>query len=184
MIKALQLILILGLAAISTGCTSTYMADRGRDVADIFTATVGDNYGAKVRVGPLRAGLFCGLDYAGIRAGELGFPFKPKGYEEDIDLEITFLSAENFCPADLVMAKRRGKLFMSEGMMCFALPKTQKTSARQQIPYYTQIEVAAGFFGGIRLGVNSGELLDFVLGWATIDIFNDDIKESETEERN
>ena len=30
-------------------------------------------------------------------------------------------------------------------------------------------------FAGVRLEINLGELLDFVLGWTTLDIFNDDI---------
>lgn len=48
------------------------------------------------------------------------------------------------------------------------------------IPYYTQCEVAVGtFFPSIRLGFNPGELLDFILGWTTIDIFRDDLEKDE-----
>ena len=42
--------------------------------------------------------------------------------------------------------------------------------------YLTQIEVAAGLGGTLRLGFNPGELLDFILGFTTIDIFNDDLE--------
>lgn len=42
--------------------------------------------------------------------------------------------------------------------------------------YNTQIEVAVGLVGTLRLGFNPGELLDFLLGWTTVDIFNDDLK--------
>ena len=34
----------------------------------------------------------------------------------------------------------------------------------------------AGFGGTIKLGFNPGELLDFILGWTTIDIFSDDFE--------
>ena len=51
---------------------------------------------------------------------------------------------------------------------------------REMIPYYTQCEVAVGtFFPSIRLGFNPGELLDFILGWTTIDIFRDDLEKDE-----
>ncbi len=33
-----------------------------------------------------------------------------------------------------------------------------------------------GLGGTLRLGFNPGELLDFLLGWFTIDIYNDDIE--------
>ena len=143
-----QILIAITIAAFFTGCASTgYLGDRLHDAGDIFTATVGQNYGAKARVGPFRAGLFCGLDYAGLRAGEIGLPFHPKSYEEHIDLEATFISAEVFHPADLETAKRRGKLYRSEGIIFFALPDDDPESLlRQQAPYYTQIEVAVGLF--------------------------------------
>ena len=164
-------------SAICSGCaTSGYLGDRMRDAGDVFTATVGQNYGVKARVGPLRAGLFCGLDYAGLRSGELGFPFHPSCYEQAIDLELTAFSSETFFPDDLQIARKRGKLFKSEGIICFALPdEMPPASRRQRAAYYTQIEAAVGLFGGLRLGFNPGELLDFILGWTTLDIYEDDL---------
>ena len=41
--------------------------------------------------------------------------------------------------------------------------------------YYTDIECVAGFLLLIRIGFNPGELLDFLLGWTTLDIYDDDI---------
>jgi len=40
--------------------------------------------------------------------------------------------------------------------------------------YFTGIDVSAGLFGGIRVGVNFGELFDFIVGWFTFDPFDDD----------
>ena len=41
-------------------------------------------------------------------------------------------------------------------------------------PYYSQITVCAGLLGTIRVGVNPGEFIDFVLGLTTYDLFDDD----------
>ena len=50
---------------------------------------------------------------------------------------------------------------------------------------YTQMEVVVGLGGTLRLGFNPGELLDFILGWATIDIYNDDLeKQKKIEQSN
>jgi hypothetical protein len=46
-------------------------------------------------------------------------------------------------------------------------------------PYWTQIEVIGDVGVGCRLGFNPGELLDFILGWTTIDIFDDDLERKE-----
>ncbi len=40
--------------------------------------------------------------------------------------------------------------------------------------YFTQIELSLGAYGGVRLGVNAGELLDLLLGIFTIDLYSDD----------
>ena len=39
---------------------------------------------------------------------------------------------------------------------------------------HTQIEAAIGIGPSLRLGFNPGELLDFILGWTTVDIYGDD----------
>lgn len=52
------------------------------------------------------------------------------------------------------------------------IPKTPSKS----LPYFSQIDVVVGIGRGIRLGCNPGELLDFLLGWTTVDIFNDDLE--------
>ena len=44
--------------------------------------------------------------------------------------------------------------------------------------YYTQIEAVVGAGPSVRLGFNPGELLDFILGWTTIDIYKDDLERS------
>jgi hypothetical protein len=70
----------------------------------------------------------------------------------------------------------RQKLYSAGGG---PLIKDVLPSAKQRIPgrpyYYTQIEVVGGLLGSLRLGVNPGELADFLLGWFGVDFFHDDI---------
>jgi len=51
-----------------------------------------------------------------------------------------------------------------------------ETPWRQRLAYYTEGEVALGCHYTVRLGVNPGELLDFLLGWTTLDIYGDDLE--------
>jgi hypothetical protein len=46
---------------------------------------------------------------------------------------------------------------------------------RSAIPYFTQVEGFIAILGGIRLGVNPGELLDFIAGIIGLDLFADDL---------
>ena len=46
--------------------------------------------------------------------------------------------------------------------------------------FLTQIDLVGGFIGTARIGFNVGEFLDFALGWATIDIYGDDLHNSTT----
>ncbi len=40
---------------------------------------------------------------------------------------------------------------------------------------YSDINVVAAAFGGFSCGVNPGELVDFLIGWAGLDLYNDDL---------
>lgn len=167
----------------TTGCaTSPYLTDRARDAADIFTVTHGVNFGAKARVGPIHAGLLLGFDSFGLRAGQFDWNYWDQGnFGSVTDFDVTFLSQEEFSVPWLTIARDRGKQLRSGGLCCIALPDyaispDRPLSARAKIPYYTQVEVAGGFFiVGARAGFNPGELVDFLLGWTTLDIFDDDI---------
>ncbi len=46
-------------------------------------------------------------------------------------------------------------------------------------PYYTQVEAVVGLGYTLRLGFNPGELIDFLLGWTTLDLCHDDISISQ-----
>lgn len=181
------LIVILNL----TGCATPYMIDRRRDAADIFTCTLGEGAGAKVRVGPVAVGLLANQDTCGFRNGcEVKTP-PPSRWDVPtydftmFDATCTLLGGEK---ADF----RRGQSddrFKSYSAvtvcgLSFIEPQWNNDSLvnrnvpwQSRIPYYTQIEVVGGLIGTCRLGFNPGELVDFLLGWVGIDIFDDDVAE-------
>jgi hypothetical protein len=158
------------------------MVDRNRDLADIFTATVGTGTGGKARLGPLSAGLFANSDYCGLRGGvflikdESSYvreytSFIPAGFILPIFLEEEFIIENE-------LTIKRHKNFKAIEVFPFITYKAIVPSTRPQqiqLPYYTQCEVAFGFLGNIRLGFNIGEFFDYILGWTTLDIYNDDI---------
>ena len=77
-------------------------------------------------------------------------------------------------------ARKRGKAFETKPLLRFvplvAVPRPIEPGDPYPATYYSQIEVAAGYFlVGLRVGVNLGELADLLLGFAAIDIYGDDI---------
>jgi len=156
------------------------MMDRGRDAADVLTATVGVGLGAKVRVGPLNVGIFGNRDVAGLRSAT----FFHSGNDWAVDAEeqlcpvvaghVPVWSYECFYVAPVaagtpVLAGDVRKKGVEMVGLC------PLTAFSIRVHDYTQIEVAGGLGGTVRLGLNPGELLDCVLGWTTFDMFKDDI---------
>lgn len=178
--KAIQLSFLLALMGSMSGCATSYWIDRGRDAADVVTATVGIGAGAKVRAGPLNAGLFWNQDRAGVRGGEgITGPWNSVEFTTPLPIFHGPLepnpwgmhSIELFSPTD--EPSKRGKDFWMTG---FYVPFVMNRPWGWTPTYFTQIEIAVGALGTIRLGFNPGELLDFVLGWTTLDIFKDDLE--------
>lgn len=169
-----------------TGCaTSAYFTDRKRDAADVFTLTVGTGGGVEARVGPVQAALFFNRDSAGLRGGEWyramntnAVNFRSSDVMEaatPLPVVLTaamgaypFLtSVDKFVPTP--GADRRNKQYEAYGPLVPGLTLGNKAH------YYTQIEAAVGLGPSLRLGFNPGELLDLVLGWASVDIYGDDV---------
>ncbi|OVE81243.1 hypothetical protein BVY04_03710 [bacterium M21] len=218
---------LIGLMVIgATGCTTNYLADRGRDGLDVFTATAGVVSGASVRVGPVGLGSQKSEDAFGLRGGEFGSFWgdheatwlvllveerfasakvrergkeygalswltrpsksgskpkpkpKPKGKQKGVswggcgDLHI---SGEAFLCVVAAVAVTVAVI----GSVTVPVETGRKPVRRSPFiwhwPYLTQIEAAAGFGAGIRLGVNPGEFLDFLLGWFGLDPYCDDL---------
>jgi hypothetical protein len=182
---SLQMLLISSLSLIITGCASTkaFFADRGRDALDMVTLGAGIGWGAKVRTGPLQTGLLADMSMASLRGGELHVDSRksPSGEPTLLAYEgqVIACGSEIFESCDLP----RNKNFVASTWLheepkgaFFYRGVQPKQDPAVHVPYYwTQFEVVADVGIGIRAGVNPGEILDFILGWTTLDIFHDDI---------
>ncbi len=182
------------------GCgTSGYLAMRRQDAADIVTVSVGAGIGMKARVGPLGTGVLMDSPLAGLRGGDwltqanYANPGRPIPVNNDI--QMLLVGEEEFLGSRKV--QERGKAFAA-GMICglnIPAPAALESQAKavdravHQVapqtvpyspwPYLTQIEAVVGLGVSLRLGVNPGEFLDFVLGWAGVDLFSDDIEQDQ-----
>lgn len=170
---------LLGIMIMFSGCATTYMSDRGRDAADIFTATVGIGAGAKARVGPIQAGLLGDCHLTGLRAGK--FPCR----QQQCDIPATFdLQAVAFglqcLRCDDHIPGQRGKEFEADFNWIPFWAPAKPHGFPPEVPscpaYWSQIEVVIGLGPTIRLGFNPGELVDFLLGWVHVDIYKDDLE--------
>ena len=180
-------IILVGLAA---GCASgrAYFADRGRDAADIVSVSVGRGYGVKARVSILSMGLLYDGTIAGVRGGS-AFAGRPGQYCYDV--QFFACCKEHFAPPG---GAARAKSFdvkqdfglnpggLGDGIWCLLPPfclgpmVPVPPDVRSSAPhYFTQVEIAAGLFGSLRLGANPGEAVDFLLGWTGVDFMKDDV---------
>ena len=209
-LRAYVLVLVLACAPFLSGCaaTGTYLAQRGRDAADIFTLTLGVGDGVSVRAGPVHVSAIITSDLMGLKGGQLFSNGNDLMYNEE---KLAFLPIpaspewstrrREMAEGDKIRAEAEGRkwkrtktrwepnLFGSEifyqdqGEPCDVRGKN--TMANSPFPfyvvstnaaYYTQLEVAGGILMSLRVGFNPGELLDFMLGWAGVDIYHDDVK--------
>jgi hypothetical protein len=169
----LRIVGIILASLMASGCATPYMVDRGRDVADIFTATVGLGAGAKVRVGPIAAGLALNMSMAGLQSGVL-FP----GTNEESAVYGADEALLVFCTEvgiDTPLTEERRKFYQGCHLLV-ALPTAPWNKPVYPPSYFTDINVMVGVGGTVKLGFNPGELLDFILGWTTLDIYGDDVE--------
>jgi len=177
--KGLQSILALVVVATLTGCSTPYMVDRRRDAADIVTLGVGVGFGAKARFGPLQTGLLSEFDVVALRGGAVGVSPWFTGCSDN---QLLVAGEERFWldPFGLPAAESQDNVYDTRGKSFHAgnykLPFWSTLEEGESAPYYyTQIDLVVGLLLSVRVGVNPGELVDFLLGWTTLDIFNDDI---------
>ncbi len=184
----------------SSGCaTRGYLRDRAYDDADIFTIYAGYGGGAKTRIGPFQAGLLMDVGRGGLRGGDIlgvsDFWYKGSDTTSKMDLLFGVVGIEAFDARPIPAA--RGKCFASKQIIIsepinFRDDPKKAAGAKKMgwvynpLPYYTQIDVVAGLGLNLRIGFNPGELIDFILGWTTLDLYNDDIglKEENKEQSN
>ena len=162
------------------GCTSTYWGDRGRDATDVFTASIGIGVGAKSRIGLVQFALLAQADGAGLRGGEiLAYGHQDSWVPPNFDLQGLVYGSEIFSGSGFMSLRHKKFTAKSIG------PFISKIDKDEIAPYYySQIEFVAAFGGSIRFGFNLGEFLDLMLGWTTIDIYEDDIGSSKENNNN
>ena len=165
------------------GCAGfkSYFTDRANDAADIFTIAGGRGVGVGMRVSVVPVGLYIGQDRIGLRGGQLLNPTNYPHWRENSDCYfVTWCEyVDEFDPFSGVNDRGKG---MADVWHCeYPLPLAYEVDRLRNDPrtclhpYYTDITVKAGVYPGIDLGFNPGELVDFLLGWATVDIFDDDL---------
>jgi hypothetical protein len=172
----------------SIGCSrfkgiGDYAYDRAKDLEDIFTLSGGLGVGAKARIGPINAGLFASHDFTGLRGGDLGLSWGIWDSHYNGDVEATLFGIESFeGPGN---SQKRGKTFFTgsdpdnpyQFRPFFRYPDFKNENNLPNYPYYyfTQIEIAGGAVITLRLGVNIGEIADFITSIFLLDIMKDDV---------
>jgi hypothetical protein len=149
-------------------CGCAYVENRVRDATDIVTAAV--EYpvvGAVVWVGPSYLGIYSSMGNKyqgygfGLRSGVVG------SYNFDENCDVAFWFDKNLRPS--IAGRKRGKGYEA------GLNPTFGSEFEGGWFNRGQAEVAIGAGIGVRAGVNFCEIADFVLGWAKIDICDDDV---------
>jgi hypothetical protein len=167
----IRAVLLLGLVLAASGCVSprAYFADRWADAKDVFTASGGIGAGAKARVGPVHVGLIGSIGACGLCSGEFVASIKVMEMNNLI-IPASWEGVETaFAVEFMECANARDKGYGAISEIPFI------TTRKCNPAYYSQIEVEGGLGVTVRLGFNPGELLDFLLGWTSLDIYGDDL---------
>jgi hypothetical protein len=175
------------MAIVFSGCAGprAYFKDRLWDAGDIVTLTTGIGLGTQVRTGPVHVGCLAGnIDCYGWRSG----------WPKIVEIEAMYGADWTFAMNDLnVTGEERGKgFYVLGGFVETTDPKPWAVGYPFLVslvpgdpppgfhplfnPFYTQAEVCFGLLGSMRIGINPGEFVDFLLGWVGIDFFDDNIE--------
>ena len=210
--KFVRIYLLLIVALLIANCQSTYMYQRSKDTADLFTfALQSQSYGASVRTGPLKVG----INYKSNDGSSIGLRGGEWGSFDDEDFSIFFLGSDILTdqkkpqpkaqPADQSQPANHTEINSEIEQLLANMPSTLKLRHKDvharspfgtQIPFQkanplfkeskvknkfapihhqTSIELSAGLYYGVKIGINIGELFDWLLGWAGADPFDDDL---------
>lgn len=162
--------LVAGTASLLFAGCAGYWRDRGRDAGDMVTASVGFGLGAGVQAGPAATGVGLQFTLVGIDDGSFidleGH--LPPVVEGGMIVASVKVGGENDDP------RHRGKGYM---VPTFAgvIPGMWVDDAKAAPHYWTKVDVSVSLGVGGRLGFNPGELVDFLLGFAGLDVYGDDL---------
>jgi len=146
-----------------SGC-SGYLRRRAADFADMARLNVGGGYGSSFDASVTRYARFSAGGYENVVkagfVGRRGGVWKEQRQGVAFVAGLTETSREPIC----------GNAF---------LPPPETENGLQ--PWYadkergvTEISISLLVFGGLEVGFDPGQMLDFFLGWAGIDIYGDD----------
>jgi len=97
-----------------------------------------------------------------------------------LDINLLICGAESSNTGDDIV--RRGKEINTFNVIVPVMI-VEPQSSQLNPEYFFQVEALIGLGPTVRLGLNCAELLDFIIGWTTIDIFNDDLGQRTPQER-
>ncbi len=191
--KAMALLL----CCLASGCS--YLHDRGRDACDMITLSAeqgGFNASIQVTEAVVGVGMSAGKGF-GIRSGSIGT-------YEYFEGNMILFGGKVLLPNDLSKCRNKG---YQETYLWFPWNRDNEDEYREKYSNihqnkdddkfdkefdlelhdgkwvnYFQIECAACAGVGARVGFNAAEILDFILGWTTLDICKDDIAGLNNEE--
>ena len=160
------------LALLLTGCVSlsscTFLGNRLGDLRDVLTLSGGFGLGARVRVAPSSFGIVRHDDRWAWWGRHAFADNQPLGET----LHFLTLGRTNLPTMSETQWKGDSGFGSTEVFDNLFWPISVKSVI--PAPYYTDCEVILGLGVSVRIGLNPGELLDFVLGWVGVDIYSDD----------
>lgn len=169
--KLISLSFLLIILLSTSACSSKgYWSDRGRDALDIVTVGVGMGVGAKAQLGPLQAGALFEADGYTLRGSEL----TSGGLINNGEWQTLAIGEQQFVTTELDRNKNYSAATTIDQQTIPFIYRL-KCPDKAAYWYYTQIEAVLAAGPALRLGFNPGELVDFILGWASVDIMSDDL---------
>ena len=143
---------------LNTGCV--YLDSRARDVSDIVTLAGEDKTISCVARVMFPFGVSLGQgDGFGLREGYAG-SYEYREIVLMVPPAIGFFDLA-FVPTDDYRKKS----------YCVGSPGLEENQYWAQ---WLSVQMSVGFYYGVRAGVNLAEVVDFVLGWTTLDLMEDD----------
>ncbi|MEI7945653.1 MAG: hypothetical protein WCJ02_03105 [bacterium] len=149
---------IIACCMLNTGCM--YLNNRAHDVSDIVTLAGEDQTISCVArvMFPFGVSLGQGEGF-GLREGYVG-RYEYREIVLMVPPAIGFFDLA-FVPAD--DCRKKAYCVGSPGL-----------GENQYWAQWLSVQMSVGFYYGVRVGVNLAEVLDFVLGWTTLDLMEDD----------
>jgi hypothetical protein len=162
--------MILVLMSLCTGvlCGCAYIEDRARDAGDMITlAGELGSLGVSAWVGCVGGGLMYAGGYGfGLRSGAVG------SYEYQEATCVPPFAVKHLTPGEADRARGKGYL---DGIPVRLSGDDDPDFLEAGWFNLGQVEVSVAFPFGPRVGLNIFEIADFLLGWTTLDICNDDV---------